>query len=274
MGLVNIPKIKDYRMKLTTHKTKKYVGRRKGVTSIRDIAIHHSATLQKLAGSSAAGYARYHVNSLGWPGIGYSYVIEADGTVKYVNDLAKKTYHVGNHNDYAVGIVLSGDFSQEEPTKAQVASLRQLVRALREKYPHIKQVKGHSDYAGYHSKACPVFDYKQVLAGAESSGEGLAYVPPKLVVDGYLGPLTIKALQGYFGTTVDGYLSRPSPVIKAMQGALGTVVDGYISEPYSPMVAALQARLGTPVDGKISKPSLVIKALQRGLNSGRDDVFG
>lgn len=91
----------------------------------------------------------------------------------------------------------------------------------------------------------------------------------KLVIDGYLGPKTISALQRYFGTPVDGYLSKPSLVIKALQKFLGTPVDGYISKPYSIMVAALQKRFGTPVDGKISRPSLVIKELQRRLNKGK-----
>src|SRR5690625_491547 len=52
----------------------------------------------------------------------------------------------------------------------------------------------------------------------------------KLVNDGYLGPKTISALQRYFGTPVDGYLSKPSLVIKALQKFLGTPIDGYISE--------------------------------------------
>lgn len=92
---------------------------------------------------------------------------------------------------------------------------------------------------------------------------------PSLVVDGYLGPKTIKALQSYFGTPVDGYFSKPSTVIKALQKFLGTTVDGYISEPYSKVIAALQRRFNTPVDGRISKPSLVIKELQRRLNKGK-----
>lgn len=92
---------------------------------------------------------------------------------------------------------------------------------------------------------------------------------PKLVIDGYMGPLTIMALQEYFKTPVDGYLSNPSLVIKALQKFLGTKQDGFISTPYSSMVAALQRRFGTPVDGKISKPSLVIKELQRRLNAGK-----
>lgn len=179
MGLLKIPKLVDYRSKVARHKTKRYPNRTNGIKSITDIAIHHSLTLRKLAGSNAEGYARFHVNNLGWPSIGYTYVIEADGTIKYVNDIAKKTYHVGNHNNYALGIVLSGDFTKEKPTKEQEISLRNLVAALQKKYPHMKNVKGHSDYSGYEWKQCPVFDYKKVLSGASvGSGNTNTSKPP------------------------------------------------------------------------------------------------
>lgn len=39
----------------------------------------------------------------------------------------------------------------------------------------------------------------------------------KLKVDGLLGPATIRALQSYLGTIVDGKLSRPSLMVKEMQ---------------------------------------------------------
>lgn len=91
----------------------------------------------------------------------------------------------------------------------------------------------------------------------------------ELAIDGHLGPATIRALQRYFNTPVDGVLSTPSLVIKALQKWLGTTQDGYLSTPYSSAIAALQKRYGTPVDGKLSKPSLVIKELQRRLNNGK-----
>ncbi len=92
--------------------------------------------------------------------------------------------------------------------------------------------------------------------------------PPKenLVVDGYLGPKTISALQRYFGTPVDGFISKPSRLIKALQKWLRVTQDGYLG-PIT--IAALQKRLGTPIDGFISKPSIVIKELQRRLNIGK-----
>src|SRR5690625_916337 len=89
-----------------------------------------------------------------------------------------------------------------------------------------------------------------------------------LAVDGFLGPQTIRALQRYFGTTVDGVISKPnSLVVRELQKWLGNVaVDG----SWGPETTrALQRRLGTPADGVISRPSMVIKELQRRLNRGK-----
>ena len=87
-----------------------------------------------------------------------------------------------------------------------------------------------------------------------------------LVVDGYLGKATYSALQRYFGTFVDGIISKPSPMVKALQKLLGVTQDGYWGADVN---RALQRRFGTYVDGVISKPSPVIKELQRRLNKGK-----
>lgn len=172
-GHLNIPKFADYRNKVKRHRTKKFP-----VLSLsrkNTIAIHHSLTRQNAPGSNAEGYARYHVDAHGWPSIGYSYVIEPDGTVKWCNDIELRTYHVGNHNNYAVGICLTGDFRYEKPTQAQATSLRQLVSALQSKYTNLRHVKGHHEFSGYEWKQCQEFDYKSILAnkGAEQPVKGL-----------------------------------------------------------------------------------------------------
>ncbi|GIO25150.1 N-acetylmuramoyl-L-alanine amidase [Oceanobacillus sp. J11TS1] len=160
-GIVNVPKFVDFRNKVKRHPTRKFpVLSLKGKTTI---AIHHSLTRQGLGGSNAESYAKFHVDTHGWPSIGYSYVIEPDGTIKFCNDIELRTYHVGDHNNYAVGICLTGDFRYEEPTNAQKESLRNLVNALQTKYPHLKHIKGHNEFSGYEWKECPVFDYKTVL---------------------------------------------------------------------------------------------------------------
>jgi len=122
---------------------------------------------------------------------------------------------------------------------------------------------------------CEHIGYKYVAPGKkEESKPSKPSKPSKkpskpkanLKIDGYMGPLTIKALQRYFGTPVDGYLSKPSLVIKALQKSLKVKQDGYMG-PIT--ITAMQKRFGTPQDGFISRPSLVIKALQRRLNAGK-----
>ena len=83
-----------------------------------------------------------------------------------------------------------------------------------------------------------------------------------LVVDGYLGKATYSAMQRYFGTYVDGIISRPSPMVKALQKLLGVTQDGYWG-------ADTTRALQTYVDGIISRPSPMVKELQRRLNIGK-----
>ncbi len=102
--------------------------------------------------------------------------------------------------------------------------------------------------------------------------------PGRLVVDGRLGPATIRRWQQVMGTPADGEISRPSSaLVVAVQRHLnqkigaGLRVDGdgirqdgrrYLT------AAALQRHLYTPVDGRISFPrSMAVQALQRRLNT-------
>lgn len=109
----------------------------------------------------------------------------------------------------------------------------------------------------------------------------------KLAVDGYWGPATTRALQRYFGTTVDGVISgQPNNasvrnIPSARIGSSGSIlirtmqryfksgtIDGKISNP-SQLISAMQRRYGTTVDGHVSKQSLLVKELQRRLNEGK-----
>ncbi|MDG4783239.1 hypothetical protein O7614_26620 [Micromonospora sp. WMMD961] len=102
--------------------------------------------------------------------------------------------------------------------------------------------------------------------------------PAQLVVDGKLGPATIKRWQQIMGTEADGVISKPSALVKAVQRHLNAhgarlVVDGdgirqdgrrYQTARY------LQRYLGVPVDGLLSTPvSNTVKALQKRLNTGK-----
>jgi N-acetylmuramoyl-L-alanine amidase len=93
---------------------------------IKRIVIHHSGTKT----GTPEAFARYHVQKCGWPGIAYHYVIAKAGTIWKCNLLTNITYHARGANVDSVGIRLVGDFTKDDPTGAQIESLRWLVGEL------------------------------------------------------------------------------------------------------------------------------------------------
>jgi N-acetyl-anhydromuramyl-L-alanine amidase AmpD len=118
------------------------------LSRINQIFVHHSASI----GQRAEDYARYHVQSRGWAGIGYHFVIESNGDIIGCNPLDTISYGVANHNTRSVHICLSGDFTKQEPSKAQLKSLDNLIKHLRKELPQYLAVDGHKEYG---QTSCP-----------------------------------------------------------------------------------------------------------------------
>lgn len=118
------------------------------LSKINKIILHHSAA----TGQTAEDYARYHVQSNGWPGIGYHFVIEKNGDIIQGNSLETVSYHAAGKNTESIGISLSGNFMNEQPTAAQIKSLKQLVAHLRAQLNKNLPVSGHRDHG---QTSCP-----------------------------------------------------------------------------------------------------------------------
>lgn len=142
--------IVDLRGKLKTHATKRYKPR---TSSISHIAIHHSMTTS----GDAYAFARYHVGTNNWPGIGYHYVIDKDGTINWCQDHATKTYHVGFHNNYSLGVCIVGDYRTEKPSDMLWNKTLELIKHLMLKInlADVDMVLGHQEFEGYDWKPCP-----------------------------------------------------------------------------------------------------------------------
>lgn len=153
--------IKNVIEKLPKHDKKSYSYR--PIKAIKYLAVHHSLTDDIPGGEDIYAFARYHVNDLGWPGIGYTYVIDVDGIIYKTNPAILKTYHVGDYNYYALGICLVGDFRNSKPTKDQYEALIDLLEVCSVAYDtKIKNIWGHNEFPGYSWKHCPEIDMDMV----------------------------------------------------------------------------------------------------------------
>lgn len=101
------------------------------------------------------------------------------------------------------------------------------------------------------------------------STTGAAQAGVSLLVDGWVGPATIKALQARLGTPVDGLISGQASANRIYLPAVTAIAYGGGG---SLMVAALQARLGATPDGYLGPQT--VKAWQRRLGATSDGYLG
>lgn len=126
--------------------------------SIDEIIFHCTATPEG-RDVTAADVRAWH-RAQGWSDIGYHYLVRLDGTIEMGRPEAKIGAHVIGHNTGTLGVVYAGGVDvdwqpKDTRTAAQKAALILVRDALRAKYPAIKKVSGHRDYA---AKDCPSFN--------------------------------------------------------------------------------------------------------------------
>jgi N-acetylmuramoyl-L-alanine amidase len=132
----------DIQSRLKKHTTKRYAQR--SITKITDITVHHSETPLN---HTPEGFAAYHVDEKGWPGIGYHYCINSDGVIWKVNELTTISYHNGFNNTFAIGICMIGKYDTMIPSKAILESFNWLVDTLKKTCPNVKYLTAHREYA-------------------------------------------------------------------------------------------------------------------------------
>jgi N-acetylmuramoyl-L-alanine amidase len=96
----------------------------------------------------------------GFSDIGYHYVIYRDGSIHQGRSEDKIGAHCTNHNSISIGVCYIGGMdadnknAKDTRTDAQKASLIELLKELKAKYPKAT-IHGHREFA---NKACPSFD--------------------------------------------------------------------------------------------------------------------
>jgi N-acetylmuramoyl-L-alanine amidase len=146
----------------------------RGITS--RIIIHHTAS----ADVPASTIHQWHLNQ-GWSGIGYHFVVRANGVVERGRPEQTIGAHAGSAgNGDSIGIVLTGNFEIGAPSTAQMIALTELIKELRGRYGNLAVI-GHKDVV---ATACPGknFPWDELRKRLEEEDEVLPQV--KIKVDG------------------------------------------------------------------------------------------
>jgi len=113
------------------------------LADIRYLVVHHTGAPIEVGPSEIAAE---HVEALGWPGIGYHYVVGADGTAWRTQDLTAISHHARQFNPVAAGIALAGDLSEADPPPAQLAGAAALLADLLDRLGlPLEAVRGHGE---------------------------------------------------------------------------------------------------------------------------------
>ncbi|MEN6325745.1 MAG: N-acetylmuramoyl-L-alanine amidase [Syntrophomonas sp.] len=136
--------------------------RRRNRTSL--IILHHSASPDV----GAAEIHSWHLQK-GWAGIGYHFVIRANGSVERGRPLETIGAHAGpGVNGFSIGICLTGDYMIARPNDLQIRALLELIGWLKDYYARSTlDVKLHLEVAATEcpGKLFPWEEIKAALAG-------------------------------------------------------------------------------------------------------------
>lgn len=231
-----------------------------------------------LCAGKVRGVQAFHQRVRGWSDIAYNLIVCPHGDAYIGRGADRGNAANGDSSNltrYSVCALTGLGDPTPDALKAGILDAHAWLRAQSGK--PLAVLDCHSDHV---STTCPGPDLRAwVKAGAPrpdgtpaSPASAIPTLPkpapkptarPRLVVDGILGPNTIRAWQRVMGTPQDGVISKPSLLVKAVQRVVRTPQDGLLG----PITwRAIQRRLRVSADG-IPGP-ITISALQRRLNSG------
>ena len=157
-------KFKDYRMGVWGNSFTWHLSR--SWDTIKHIVIHHSVTTPTNDAKSDVDYIAELHRRRGWDGVGYHFIITADGMVWYVGDIGMGRANVANKNHLVIGVCLVGDFTKGNPTDEQILSAHDLTKFFIEEMPQLVNVsdwesglKGHKELQ---ATQCPGTNWKGV----------------------------------------------------------------------------------------------------------------
>ena len=113
------------------------------------LIIHHTATNRDTTTFEAVN--NYHKRLWNWKSklgyyIGYQYFITADGELYQGRAENEAGAHCVGWNNNSIGVCLTGNFEIEQPTVAQLETLKDLLDCLRDRWRiDLKNIFGHKE---------------------------------------------------------------------------------------------------------------------------------
>ncbi len=143
------------------------------LSPVRYITIHHDGmdpffdTDQRATAGRIEAIRRAH-RRRGWGDIGYHFIVDRAGRVWEGRSLRYQGAHVKHKNYANIGIVVLGNFDRQQPSEAQLASLRQLVSSLMDRHRvPASRVYTHQELA---PTACPGRYFQQFMNTSRRRG--------------------------------------------------------------------------------------------------------
>jgi len=170
------------------------------------IVIHHSAS----GDVPVAEIHRWHRNR-GWPGVGYHYIIRANGTIERGRPEAMQGTHAPAANADGIAICLTGNFEVDPPTPAQMTSLVWLIGDIKRRMGDLKI----EEHRGVAVTACPgkLFPFAALLTQLENTG-------PRLLVNDKATSASVRIVAGRTQVQLDGHWIG----VRTLADALGATI--------------------------------------------------
>ena len=144
------------------------------MSSIRFITVHHDgmdpffATDRATVAAHLEGIRRLHRRK-GWGDIGYHFAVDRAGRVWEGRPLHWQGAHVKDHNPGNIGVVVLGNFDQQQPSVAQLDGVRRHLLTLMRVYNvPLERVHTHQEWGA--PTACPGKKLQKSLLRLRSTG--------------------------------------------------------------------------------------------------------
>lgn len=128
------------------------------------IIIHHTGAALD---ASAAQIHQWHIEK-GYAGIGYHFVIRKNGAIERGRPLWAQGAHAYGANWDSVGIHLSGEFFEEQPTPEQIEACAMLIADIAAEYDlpiDRKHIKGHCEVNATDCPGVNLFEQLPTICG-------------------------------------------------------------------------------------------------------------